>query len=90
MQTTSLPLTAGRAAGRAALPSSRQCIANNVLLRAPRLTINRQRQPQQAVHASTIAAPASLDVKKVDGSATGSEQLALKVAEETARGLVHR
>lgn len=90
MQTTSLPLTAGRAAGRAALASSRQCIANNVLLRAPRLTINRQRQPQQAVHASTIAAPASLDVKKVDGTATGSEQLALKVAEETARGLVHR
>lgn len=90
MQTTSLPLTAGRAASWAALPSSRQCIANNAMLRAPRLTINRQRQPQQAVHASTIAAPASLDVKKMDGTATGSEQLALKVAEETARGLVHR
>jgi large subunit ribosomal protein L4 len=43
------------------------------------------------VRASTAAKPAQLDVKTFDGSSSGSEQLALKVADNsTARGLVHR
>lgn len=39
---------------------------------------------------SAVAAPATLPYKGVDGSDKGTQQLALKVAEETAKGLVHR
>ena len=43
-----------------------------------------------AVRASGVAAPVSLPKKSVTGAELGSEQLALKVAEDTAKGLVHR
>lgn len=46
---------------------------------------------QLCVRAATVAAPAELEVKKLDGSSAGTAQLSLKVAEEdTAKGLVHR
>ena len=46
---------------------------------------------QLAVRASTLAAPATLDVKTLDGAAAGTASLALRVAEDTsAKGLVHR
>lgn len=46
---------------------------------------------QTVTRASVVAAPASLDVKKVDGSSSGSASLSLRVADpETANGLVHR
>lgn len=48
------------------------------------------RRPVVAVRASAVAAPAKLPVKGVDGSDKGTEELALKVAGETARSLVHR
>jgi hypothetical protein len=43
-----------------------------------------------AVRASAVAQPATLPVKSTEGADLGSEQLALKVAQETAKGLVHR
>lgn len=49
-----------------------------------------RRQAPATVCMSAVAAPASLEVKSTDGSAVGTEQLALRVAEESARGLVHR
>lgn len=57
---------------------------------APCLRQQQRQQQQQTVCMSTVAAPASLEVKSLSGSAVGSEQLSLKVAEESARGLVHR
>lgn len=39
--------------------------------------------------ASTVKSVA-LPVKSIDGSDKGTEELTLKVAEDTARGLVHR
>jgi hypothetical protein len=49
-----------------------------------------QRQ-QLSVRASTVAAPAKLDVKALDGQTIGSETLSLRVAEaDKAKGLVHR
>lgn len=42
------------------------------------------------MRASAVAAPASLPVKSIEGADLGSEQLALKVAGDTAKGLVHR
>ena len=39
---------------------------------------------------SAVATPATLPYKAVDGSSKGSAELALKVAEDTAKGLVHR
>jgi large subunit ribosomal protein L4 len=39
---------------------------------------------------SAVAAPATLPYKAVDGSSKGSAELALKVAEDSAKGLVHR
>lgn len=47
------------------------------------------RQPLH-VCCSAAAPPAEVPVKGVDGSSKGSKKLALKVAEETAKGLVHR
>jgi hypothetical protein len=43
-----------------------------------------------AVRASAVAQPAILPVKSIEGADLGSEKLALKVAQETAKGLVHR
>ena len=43
-----------------------------------------------AVRASAAAAPVSLPKKSVEGAALGEEQLSLKVATDTAKGLVHR
>ncbi|PNW76869.1 hypothetical protein CHLRE_11g479500v5 [Chlamydomonas reinhardtii] len=40
--------------------------------------------------ASAVAAPASIPYKAADGSSKGTQQLALKVAEDSAKGLVHR
>ena len=41
--------------------------------------------------AAIVAKPASIDVKTFDGSSSGSQDLALKVAaRNTAKGLVHR
>ena len=41
--------------------------------------------------ASRVAKPASIEVKTFDGSSSGSQKLALKVAgHDTAKGLVHR
>ncbi|KXZ46544.1 hypothetical protein GPECTOR_42g751 [Gonium pectorale] len=42
------------------------------------------------VRASTVAAPATIPYKAVDGSDKGTQQLALKVAQDSAKGLVHR
>jgi hypothetical protein len=43
-----------------------------------------------AVRASAAAAPATLPKKSIEGAALGEEQLSLKVATDTAKGLVHR
>jgi hypothetical protein len=43
-----------------------------------------------AVRASAAAAPVSLPKKSVEGAALGEEQLSLKVATDSAKGLVHR
>lgn len=43
------------------------------------------------INASMLAEPATLDVKKLDGSAAGAASLALRVADDdAAKGLVHR
>lgn len=43
------------------------------------------------VRASAVAAPVSVDVKKVDGSSAGSASVALRVADASkASGVVHR
>lgn len=47
------------------------------------------RQPL-AVCNSAAAKPATLPVKALDGSDKGTAQLSLKVAEESAKGIVHR
>ncbi len=39
---------------------------------------------------AAVAQPATLPLKGVDGSDKGTQQLALRVAEESAKGLVHR
>ncbi len=44
-----------------------------------------------SVKAAIVAEPASIEVKSFDGSSSGSQDLALKVAaRNTAKGLVHR
>ncbi|EFJ41763.1 plastid/chloroplast ribosomal protein L4 [Volvox carteri f. nagariensis] len=48
------------------------------------------RQPRLVVVNSAIAPPATIPYKAADGSEKGNQQLALKVAEESAKGLVHR
>lgn len=48
------------------------------------------RRPAVVVAATAVAAPATLPFKAVDGSSKGTQQLSLKVAEDTAKGLVHR
>jgi large subunit ribosomal protein L4 len=50
-----------------------------------------QQRSQLCVRASQVAAPASLEVKTLDGTAAGSASIALRVADESsAKGLVHR
>lgn len=59
---------------------------------APRVTASRlgaQRQ-QLCVRAATVAAPAELPVRTLEGGEAGSASLSLRVAEESAKGLVHR
>ncbi|GFR45745.1 hypothetical protein Agub_g7161 [Astrephomene gubernaculifera] len=48
------------------------------------------RQPRLVVANSAVAQPVTIPYKAVDGSDKGTQQLALKVAEDTAKGLVHR
>lgn len=44
-----------------------------------------------AVRAASVAAPVSVDVKKLDGSSAGSASVSLRVADaSTATGVVHR
>lgn len=46
---------------------------------------------QLTVRASQVAEPASLPVRKLDGSEAGTASISLRVADqETANGLVHR
>lgn len=50
-----------------------------------------QQRSQLCVRASQVAAPASLEVKTMDGTAAGTASISLRVADETsAKGLVHR
>ena len=57
-------------------------------LQPHRLVVQRR---SLSVKASIVAQPASVDVKTFDGSSSGSENLALRVAgRDTAKGLVHR
>lgn len=61
------------------------------LVRAVPLRVAARRCAFQGVRASTVAEPATLDVKSLKGQSVGSESLALKVAEnDVARGLLHR
>jgi large subunit ribosomal protein L4 len=48
------------------------------------------RQPRLVVANSAVAQPVTIPYKAADGSDKGSQQLALKVAQESAKGLVHR
>ncbi len=49
------------------------------------------RRRSLATRAAIVAKPASIDIKTFDGSSSGSQDLALKVAaRDTAKGLVHR
>lgn len=48
------------------------------------------RRPVVVTAATAVAPPATLPYKGVDGSDKGTQQLSLKVAEDTAKGLVHR
>ncbi|GIL65314.1 hypothetical protein Vafri_19121, partial [Volvox africanus] len=48
------------------------------------------RQPRLVVANSAVATPVTIPYKAADGSEKGSQQLALKVAQESAKGLVHR
>lgn len=57
--------------------------------------VKQQNIPQRAQFmvraASVIAEPATIDVKKLDGSSAGTASLSLRVAEpDNAKGLVHR
>ena len=57
-------------------------------LQPHRLVVQRR---SLSIRASLVAQPASVDVKKFDGSSSGSQDLALRVAGyDTAKGLVHR
>ena len=50
-----------------------------------------QRNNGVMVKASMVAPPAKLDVKSIDGSAAGTAELSLRVADpDTSKGLVHR
>ncbi len=58
---------------------------------APQLRASRQAQPiSVCVRASSIAAPVPLPVRTADGATSEPASLALRVAEESAKGLVHR
>eukprot|EP00887_Chlorella_sp_A99_P000466 scaffold17.g466.t1 len=58
---------------------------------AARALAPRPARQAAAVRASTVAEPAQLEVRALDGAAAGSAQLALRVAEaDTQKGLVHR
>jgi large subunit ribosomal protein L4 len=60
----------------------------NAVVQRPQRTVSRV---QTITRASVVAEPASLDVKKADGSSSGKASLSLKIADpETANGLVHR
>jgi len=65
--------------GRSSRPAPQQA-----LLQRP------SRQPCLQVCNSAAAQPASVPVKDVSGGEKGEQKLSLKVAEETAKGLVHR
>lgn len=56
---------------------------------APRRAVVNSRQPLQ-IAASAVAQPATLPYKAVDGADKGKQSMALKVAGETGKGLVHR
>lgn len=49
-----------------------------------------QQRGQLSVRAAVVAAPAELEVKSLEGEDKGTATLSLKVAEESAKGLVHR
>jgi hypothetical protein len=59
--------------------------------RAVPLRVAQRRNIAQKVRASTVAEPATLDVKSIKGQTVGTESLSLKVADSNvARGLLHR
>lgn len=59
--------------------------------RLSQMRLDARRPQRQVARMSAVAEPATLELKKFDGTVSGSEQIALKVAgKATANGLVHR